>query len=344
MNQEITFWMDIVGYPGYKISKDAKIYSLKMNKFLHIDYEYAKKYYKYPRLGLYNEGREKKEYLHVLVAKAYLPSINGKNTVNHKDGNIFNAHVDNLEWATKEEQVKHKLALKKPQKRNTPIVKITKDNKEVYYSSIQEAEQKENTRRTNIWRWISGNRNASDGSKWYFHKDYLCNNQEEEWKPVIINNEDIKYKVSSLGRIQNPKERFLRGSVKEGYIYISLYNGKRIDKALHRIVMEAFVGPIPDNMTVDHINRKRDDNRLCNLRYASKTEQYHNVSKETLSKRKPKSKIILQYTKDDKFIKEYSSVKEASLELFGHTRGTSNIQHVCRNEQVTAYGYKWRYK
>lgn len=62
----------------------------------------------------------------------------------------------------------------------------------------------------------------------------------------------------------------------------SCSNGYRAVKILgkkyhvHRIVAEVFL-PNPENKpTVDHINRIRDDNRLCNLRWATHKEQNEN--------------------------------------------------------------------
>ena len=43
--------------------------------------------------------------IHRLVAQAFLP--NEKEQVNHKDGNKLNNHVDNLQWVTQSENMKH---------------------------------------------------------------------------------------------------------------------------------------------------------------------------------------------------------------------------------------------
>jgi len=56
------------------------------------------------------------KYVHRLVAKAFLPNPNGKATVNHKDGNKQNNHINNLEWSTYKENALHAAKLRRQNK------------------------------------------------------------------------------------------------------------------------------------------------------------------------------------------------------------------------------------
>jgi len=53
------------------------------------------------------------------------------------------------------------------------------------------------------------------------------------------------------------------------------------------------------------------------------------------------SKAILQYTKNNIFIKEWYSISEAARNING---SKGNIQEVCSGKRKTAYKFKWRYK
>ena len=62
----------------------------------------------------------------------------------------------------------------------------------------------------------------------------------------------------------------------QGYLRVMI-KGKNYK--VHRLVLEAFVGPCPENKPeINHINRNRADNRLENLSFCSRSENMRNTS------------------------------------------------------------------
>lgn len=69
----------------------------------------------YVKIRLIHQGKDKTMRIHRLVAETFIPNPEGKDTVNHIDGNKLNNTVTNLEWIDRSEQMLHayKLGLKK---------------------------------------------------------------------------------------------------------------------------------------------------------------------------------------------------------------------------------------
>jgi len=53
------------------------------------------------------EGKQTSEYVHRLVAKAFIPNPDNLPEVNHIDGDPFNNNVSNLEWCTHSDNIQH---------------------------------------------------------------------------------------------------------------------------------------------------------------------------------------------------------------------------------------------
>lgn len=61
----------------------------------------------YMAVGLCKNGKMQNIQVHRLVAKTFIPNLNNKPQVNHIDGNKHNNKVENLEWCSSSENVKH---------------------------------------------------------------------------------------------------------------------------------------------------------------------------------------------------------------------------------------------
>lgn len=105
------FWKPLIGYEGlYEVSSLGELRRSAPGKRTWIGKiikkGIAKGYYK---VDLY--GHDKKHHthnLHRLLALTFLgPPPTPLHTVNHKDGIKLNNRIDNLEWATKSEQMIH---------------------------------------------------------------------------------------------------------------------------------------------------------------------------------------------------------------------------------------------
>ena len=83
------------------------------------------------------------------------------------------------------------------------------------------------------------------------------------------------YAITSDGRVwSNHKTRngfLVPKKDKYGYLHVGLCRvGKRNMRQVHRLVLEAFVGPCPAGMEACHNNGVRTDNRVENLRWDTK--------------------------------------------------------------------------
>ena len=90
-------------------------------------------------------------------------------------------------------------------------------------------------------------------------------------------NDEYQVYVSDEGKVWNRKNRELKFEDIKGYKRLSRhFKHHSVHVFVHRLVWETFMGQIPSNLQIDHINRARDDNRLENLRLVTISENQQN--------------------------------------------------------------------
>lgn len=108
MQEEI--WKDIKGYEGYyQISNNGCIKSSKTNKIMSSTKD-TKGYYK---ITLSKNGKCKTLRVHRIIAEAFVDKIEGKDFINHIDGDRGNNLINNLEWVSKSENAIHSYVILK---------------------------------------------------------------------------------------------------------------------------------------------------------------------------------------------------------------------------------------
>tara|TARA_R110002012_G_scaffold152074_2_gene312009 strand:- start:19 stop:462 length:444 start_codon:yes stop_codon:yes gene_type:complete len=134
--------------------------------------------------------------------------------------------------------------------------------------------------------------------------------EELDW----VNIPDTKHYITRCGKvrkiIKSGKVMYLKGSVGScGYRNITI-NKKHYK--LHRILGKLFI-PNPENKPcIDHINRIRTDNRLENLRWATRSENnYNKTMKGCISKNNKSWRASIYDLNSKKITKTFKKKKDA---------------------------------
>ena len=96
---------------------------------------------------------------------------------------------------------------------------------------------------------------------------------------------DIKgyenYTIDLDGNVwSKKKKRFLKpGFSTNGYLQVTIYkNGKKNTSKVHKLMGRTYLPNLFNKTDIDHKNRIRTDNRLINLKWATKSENSQNRS------------------------------------------------------------------
>ena len=349
---EEEIWKTIEEFPNYEVSSFGTIKNKTTNKFFKLQ----KNYSGYLKVALINSNKKSFSCIvHRLVAKAFIPNLENKLTVNHIDRNRSNNHICNLEWATMSEQNYHSALVSQKRKpiNYRPVYKIniTTDKIMEEYKSISDAaiwiidnnltcitEKNKNNIciiSSKICAVANNKRNNAYNFKWkYIIKDDIEN---EIWKEIhvqIIGKNN--YYVSNFGRLKNNKNN-IKMNYKSGSGYERLTINKKT-YLLHRLVALTFLDNPQNKEFVNHKDGNKLNNLLENLEWATCLENNMHKINNCLSNI---TKKIIQYDTNMNKLNEYNSIVECAKAL---NISASCVSNNCREKtKSTKCGYIFRY-
>lgn len=290
-------WKTVKYAPNYEISNLGNIKNKKTNRLLTINYERLKKDNKRARPGLSHNGNIKGYYLHRIVAEHFLDNPDNLPEVNHIDGDFYNNKLDNLEWISKLDNMRH-ASENKLMKRYTRkvIIKNLETDETKTFDSVTKCAEYLNYSIGKVTLTCRKKRKDK-----YYNIDYL--DKEERtidetdiiWK---IYPECNKYLVSNTGEVKNAKTgRIMMGSKQNGYRFLCLYVGKDIPKMnrlVHRMVAQTFLENLENKPVVNHRDTNILNNHVDNLEWVTYKENMNTIETIQNLKRGKNSKIIHQ--------------------------------------------------
>ena len=173
---------------------------------------------------------------------------------------------------------------------------------------------------------------------------------EEIWKP-IPGYEEL-YQASNLGRIKGQRGWVLKPGTDPvtGYLHVILVKEKsHKGKYVHRLVWEAFNGPIEKGLEINHIDEDKSNNSLDNLElmthkqnmnYGNRAEKHRQTMLERGNFGKCR-KAVNQYSFPEReFIKRYESLTQAAGETGACIQ---NISACIHGRVANAGGFIWEF-
>lgn len=120
----------------------------------------------YEFVYLRKEGKTYRHYVHRLVADNFLTDIKNGNVINHINGIKYDNRVENLEWCSQSDNVKH--ATRILGKRSIPIIQIDKLTGEHirHWANAYEVYEKIGISPGDINACINGKRKSAGGFLW----------------------------------------------------------------------------------------------------------------------------------------------------------------------------------
>lgn len=337
--------------PGFSIYSASKLGNVKNDETQRTLTPY-KTLNGYTSLNMKNDQHKIKSItVHRIIAQTWIPNPENKLTVNHKNKIRDDNRMENLEWATNQEQAEHKISFNKNNNvsiDNTmkkSVWKCDLETKErlTYYGSLRDASTDLNGTQKGereIGQCALGRIDSAFGFFWEYgvinnendNNENVNNVTNEKWELYKKTGRSTYY-ISDHGNVKN-KEKLLKKSKNDrGYIIISI-NGKVV--IVHRMVAEQFI-PNPNKYgVVNHKDGNKSNNLSTNLEWVTDKENSQHAVDTGLRKNIRK---VIQYDDNNNIIKIFNSATEAGKMLNINFR----LIHIHCKGESSMQNYKFKY-
>jgi hypothetical protein len=237
MERDDLYSIPVDGLEIYRISKNGKIWSDKIKKFLKTSVHKG-----YEKISINNTSYN----IHRLLALTFIPCLHDKNTVNHINSVKTDNRLENLEWVTQKENVnKSTIDTSHPRK----VLQIDRFTNQVVrvFDTISDAGKHIGLTRTAISKACLGVNNTAGGYYWKF--------EDEKYNHVSVDIQSSEqvydynnYLIFQDGRVYNTKRKaFLKptGLAKSPYVTLCR-NGKKKNCYIRTLLKDHFPKNIED--------------------------------------------------------------------------------------------------
>ena len=283
--------------------------------------------------------------LHRLIATSFrLPKTSTQTEVNHINGIRHDNRLENLEWTTRSQNVKHShdhLQRASSASRKSKPVSVRKCGDEAWvdFPSAVVAARGLRIHRSTIYRCLRGDLRHTKGYEFRYGAPLEPECLDgEEWRDLHDG-----ARISSLGRfrstvgiVSTPKPQY------SGYVDVSIM---RKTYYVHRLVAIAF--GIPRAIGQDQVNHKNgnpSDNRVQNLEWISNSDNIQH-SYDTNASRASNAATLAKPVRGRQVGTEEWTLY--GLGAIGAARAlglwSGNVSHVCLGTRASTGGYEFQF-
>ena len=237
-------WRAVDGFSKYEVSNYGSIRNKGNKKEFDLKCKFYRDCNKRLYVSLYKDDKKRKrEAIHRLVAKAFILNPKNYDQVNHKDGDIYNNYVYNLEWCTGSENVCKTYDVHDRKKTCKRVQQISKNGDIIKeFDSVKDA--KKETGEGNIYRCLHKNIYSKKCKcYWKFINEHNNTEIEDEDGEIWKNIPNSKHFISNKGRLKNDRGTLMMWLDHEGYFSVNISINKK-KKRIYILFLEVLNGCI----------------------------------------------------------------------------------------------------